>query len=340
MTTETQVLTGNGPRKILSNSIDLKPGSFSSIPILDLSLAFSDDLTERKKCAEQLFDACTRVGFFYIKNHNVPSRVVSDCFGAAKLFFDLEVEDKMKIYIKDSENYKGYTPLLGENTDPTGRGDLHEGFDIGYDYTTTTTTEGKNHMEGQNRWPESLPGIKSPVTEYFEHMVRLGQKLFQLFALSLDLEETHFDGMISGKGAVMRLLHYPPQKEEDLDMKQLGIGAHSDYECFTMLAQDEVAALQVLNAEGEWVAAVPMEGTFVVNVGDSMARWTNDLYLSTIHRAINRTGVRRYSVPFFFGVDYETTIEVLESCTSESRPPKYEPINAGQYIKQRLNETY
>ncbi|EPS41899.1 hypothetical protein H072_4122 [Dactylellina haptotyla CBS 200.50] len=336
-TTGTEVLTGNGPRKILSNSIDLKPGDFSSIPILDLSLAFSEDLTARKKCAEELFDACTRVGFFYIKNHGVPEQVISECFASGREFFDLELSEKMKIYIKDSENFKGYTPLLGENTDPTGRGDLHEGFDIGYDYSS----EGKNQMEGVNRWPEALPGIKEPVTTYFDHMVTLGKKLFQLFALSLDLEEGYFDNMVSGKGGVMRLLHYPPQKEEGLDMTQLGIGAHSDYECFTVLAQQQgVEALQVLNATGEWVSAVPLEDTFVVNVGDSMARWTNDLYLSTIHRAINRTGVRRYSVPFFFGVDYETTIEVLESCTSESRPPKYQPINAGQYIKQRLNETY
>ncbi|EWC43850.1 hypothetical protein DRE_07294 [Drechslerella stenobrocha 248] len=331
----TEVLTGNGPRKILSNSIDVKPGVFSSIPILDLSLAFSDDLGHRKKCAEQLFDACTRVGFFYVKNHGVPQSVVADCFGAAHKFFDLSLEEKMKIYIKDSDNYKGYTPLLGENTDPAGRGDLHEGFDVGYD-----SKPGKNQMEGENRWPESLPEIKEPVTKYWNSMVQLGKKLFQLFALSLDLDEHRFDGMVSGSGAVMRLLHYPPQRDEDIDMNQLGIGAHSDYECFTILAQDDVPALQVLNAGGEWVAAVPIEGTFVVNVGDSMARWTNDLYLSTIHRAINRTGARRYSVPFFFGVDYDTTIEVLESCIGEERPPKYAPINAGEYIKQRLNETY
>ncbi|KAK6355597.1 hypothetical protein TWF696_004696 [Orbilia brochopaga] len=330
-----EVLTGNGPRKILSNSIDVKPGSFSSIPILDFSLAFSDDFTDRKKCAEQLFDACTRVGFFYVKNHGVPQDVVTNCFGAARQFFDLSLDEKMKIYIKDSDNYKGYTPLLGENTDPAGRGDLHEGFDVGYDSKAV-----KNEMEGENRWPETLPEIKEPVTDYFNSMIRLGKKLFQLFALSLDLDEHRFDSTVSGKGSVMRLLHYPPQKDENIDLNQLGIGAHSDYECFTMLAQDDVPALQVLNAEGEWVAAVPIEGTFVVNVGDSMARWTNDLYLSTIHRAINRSGARRYSIPFFFGVDYETTIEVLESCTSEARPPKYKPINAGQYIKQRLNETY
>ncbi|KAK6331294.1 hypothetical protein TWF730_004381 [Orbilia blumenaviensis] len=336
MTDSATVVTGNGPRKILSNSIDLKPGDFSSIPILDLSLAFSSDPSDRKKCAETLFDACTRVGFFYIKNHNVPEHIITECFGAGKDFFELSLEEKMKIYIKDSENFKGYTPLLGENTDPAGRGDLHEGFDVGYDYAS----EGDSKMEGVNRWPEALPTIKEPVTAYFNEMVKLGKKLFQLFALSLDLEEEYFDTMVSGKGGIMRLLHYPPQTDENLDMTQLGIGAHSDYECFTILAQDDVSALQVLNKTGEWVAATPMKGTFVVNVGDSMARWTNDMYLSTIHRAINRTGVRRYSVPFFFGVDYETTIEVLESCVSEGRPPKYKPINAGDYIKQRLNETY
>lgn len=137
----------------------------------------------------------------------------------------------------------------------------------------------------------------------------------------------------------MRVLHYPPQFGE-VDIHEIGIGAHSDYEFFTLLVQDKVKALQVLNSDGEWIEAPPIDGTIVVNVGDMLQRWSNDVFKSTIHRAINRTGLERYSLPFFFGVDYSTLIEVLPSCISEATPCKYEPIIAGEWVESRLAETY
>jgi len=112
-------------------------------------------------------------------------------------------------------------------------------------------------------------------------------------------------------------------------------------QCFTILwQQDEINALQVLNAAGKWVDAVPIRGSLVVNLGDQFARWTNDVFKSTVHRAVNRSGVARYSIPLFFGTDYNVPLEAIPSCVSDDFPPKYEVVTAGDYVKSRLEATY
>jgi len=138
----------------------------------------------------------------------------------------------------------------------------------------------------------------------------------------------------------MKFLHYPPQTGP-VDGRVIGIGAHTDWECFTILWQEpDIQALQVLNTERQWIDAPPIPGTFVINLGDQFARWTNDVFKSTVHRAVNRSGVQRYSIPLFFGVDYEVKLEPIPSCISEDRPPKYEVITAGDYVKEKLKATY
>lgn len=112
------------------------------------------------------------------------------------------------------------------------------------------------------------------------------------------------------------------------------------YECFTILWQDNVQALQVLNNNGKWIDAVPIPGTFVLNIGDQFARWTNDVFKSTVHRAVNRSGAERYSIPLFFGTDYDVKLEALPGCVSEDNPVKYEVVTAGEYVKSRLEATY
>jgi len=194
-------------------------------------------------------------------------------------------------------------------------------------------------MSGKNVWPADFPEFRTTALKYYHAVVRLGQVLFPLFALALDLPERFFDDKTINPAAIMRILHYPPQIGE-IDDKVIGIGAHTDYECFTILWQDNNPALQVLNAKGKWVDAVPIPGTLVVNLGDQFARWTNDVFKSTVHRAVNRSGVRRYSMPLFFGTDYNVMLEALPSCVSENRPAKYEPVNAGDYVQSRLAATY
>jgi len=251
---------------------------------------------------------------------------------------------KKELDIHKTSNFKGYTALLGENTDPENKGDLHEGFDLGWEPeevspSSASALRDDGAMTGQNVWPDELPGFRSAVMRYYHAVVRLGKILFPLFALALDLPENFFDDKITNPAAIMRLLHYPPQPAQPLD-RVIGIGAHTDYECFTILWQDKVGGLQVMNADGKWIEAVPIEGTFVLNLGDQFARWTNDVFKSTLHRAINKSGFERYSMPLFFGTDYDVKLEPLPSCVSEDSPAKYEVVTAGEYVKSRLEATY
>jgi len=199
-------------------------------------------------------------------------------------------------------------------------------------------------MYAENVWPDStlLPDFRETVLDYYHHAVRLGKSLFPLFALALDLPENFFEDKITKPAAIMRLLHYPPQNPKTVDESDriIGIGAHTDYECFTILWQDDVQALQVQNANGKWVHAPPIPGTLVVNLGDQFARWTNDVFTSTLHRAINRSGKERYSIPLFFGTDYDVPLEPLPGCVTPSHPAKYEIMTAGEYVKSRLEATY
>ncbi|VDB91816.1 unnamed protein product [Peniophora sp. CBMAI 1063] len=314
--------------------------AFNEIPVIDLQGATSTNLQTKRALADLIRDACVNVGFFYVTNHGIPDDLAPEAIEYAKKFFALDLDEKKKFDIHKSSNFKGYTALLGENTDPENRGDLHEGFDIGWEERDGRSLRSEDGaMEGGNVWP-NIDGFREAALAYYHATVRLGKYLFPLFALALDLPEDFFDDKTTNPAAIMRLLYYPPQTGT-VDDRVLGIGAHTDYECFTILwQQNGIQALQVLNADGVWVDAVPIPGTLVVNIGDQLARWTNDVFKSTRHRAVNRSGVERHSIPLFFGTDYNVLLEALPSCVSDDMPSKYEPVIAGDYVKQRLEETY
>ncbi|KAA1476839.1 2OG-Fe-II oxygenase, partial [Dentipellis sp. KUC8613] len=317
--------------------------TFNEIPVIDLLGGNAQDPLVRRQLADQIRDACINVGFFYVTNHGIPEPTTAGALHAAKDFFALPLETKTKLDIHQTPNFKGYTALLGENTNPENRGDLHEGFDLGWETIDANTVKRNDGaMAGENVWPKEaeLPGFRKAALNYYHAAVRLGQYLFPLFALALDLPEDFFDDKVTKPAAIMRLLYYPPQTGV-VDDRTIGIGAHTDYECFTILwQQDDIQALQALNASGQWIDAVPIPGSLVVNLGDQFARWTNDVFRSTVHRAVNRSGIARYSIPLFFGTDYDVRLEALPSCVSPDVPPKYDVVTAGDYVKSRLEATY
>jgi isopenicillin N synthase-like dioxygenase len=166
----------------------------------------------------------------------------------------------------------------------------------------------------------------------------LGCQLFRGFALALDTPERYFDDLIDKPMAQLRVLRYPPQPQP-IDPRHIGVGAHTDYECFTILASS-APGLQVRNSLGHWIAAPPLPGAFVINIGDILARWTNDVFLSTVHRVINSSGAQRFSLPFFFGANFNAEVCCLESCQSEQRPARYAPITAGEWTVSNITAAY
>lgn len=334
------IATGNGIREAVSTGLVARDTAFHEIPLIDLAPMAGSDPMAKRQTAAAVRKACIDVGFFYIRNHGVPQAVIDNMFAQGPRFFSQPLDQKLKFHVKNSTNNSGYTPLLEENTDPSARGDLHEAYDVGLELAPDDPILRLGYARyGLNQWPSGVPGFREAMTRYGEEMLALGQRLFGVFALALDLPEDYFVPLTRKPISDLRIVHYPPQTGE-IDERQIGIGAHSDYECFTILAQDSVPALQVLNGLGEWIVAPPIPGTFVVNIGDLMARWTNDLFASTIHRAINRSGVVRYSIPYFLGTDYDTPIEALPGCAGPERPAKYPRVIAGDYVESRFDATY
>ncbi len=321
----------------VSDLTSVRTAAFDEIPIIDLAELLRGEPGAKQAAATAIRTACETVGFFYIRNHGIPEADIDRTFEVGRRFFDLPLDDKLSIHKNLSTQHAGYTPLLAENTDSSNEGDLHESFDMVSPLALYPAR--KSAGEDVNLWPQSLPELKSSLYRYFDQVLGLGKRLFELVALSLGLPEDFFHPHLTHPIAMLRINSYPPQAV-NAAAHQIGIGAHTDYECFTILAQQPgITALQVWNGR-EWIKAPPIAGTFVVNIADLMQRWSNDAFLSTRHRAINISGAARMSIPFFLGVNYDTRISPLPGCVSAERPDKYPPIIAGDYVLQRLNETY
>ena len=314
------------------------PLASDAIPVIDLG-PFLDG-SDRRGVASQIGAACRGSGFLYLCNHGVPAELVAATMAQAQRFFALPEQQKMAVHIERSPSHRGYFPVFAENTDPTQHADLKEGFDLGLDLPPDAPASLRaKPLHGNNQWPADLPGFRDTVEAYYAAMLVLADRLMQAMALSLDLDADYFRPMIDRPLAGLRLLHYPPQSAAPMP-SAVGCGAHTDYGCLTILAQDGVGGLQVRNAAGEWVMAPPMPGAFIVNLGDQMARWTNDRFAATPHRVINLSGRERYSIPFFFDPNYDAVISCLDTCRAPGEPPKYPDVVAGEYLMSRLDATF
>jgi isopenicillin N synthase-like dioxygenase len=314
---------------------------FSSIPIVDIADLDHVDIERRAAVAGQIRVACEHVGFFYVKNHGVRQELQDDVYAAAEEFFALPAHEKLAVDITRSDRHRGYCApgVLNADINNPNAVDMQEAYEVSVELPADDEDYlAGNPMYGPNLWPDRPAAFRTTVSAYVGEMIGLGKRLFRGFALALDLEEDWFDDRISKPMGQLRVIHYPPQ-EGALDPKQIGIGAHTDYECFTILSQSTVG-LQVQNAAGLWVTAPPIDGALLINIGDCMERWTNDQFRSTVHRVINQTGRERYSLAFFYGANYHTTIECLPGCSGEQRPARYPPVKAGEWTIRNIQAAY
>ncbi|EMD92460.1 hypothetical protein COCHEDRAFT_1174457 [Bipolaris maydis C5] len=324
------------------------------IPVIDLEPSFSDSLSERQKVADQIRKACTTSGFFYITNHRIPKSACDGILHQAKRFMkELPLEKKEELHLKKNKFGLGWEP--SEYTSIAGDKEEKEVFNFAYEADLDPTGgDGQyKNLDGStgnaNMWPkeEDLPGFYTKVKDYYGNVLNLARHLFRLFALSLSLPESHFDPLTTHPGGIARLLYYPPPSTPlpapsptSTPDQQIGLGAHSDYECFTLLLPSSTPGLEILKPSGSWYIAPHLPGTLIVNVADFLMRWTNGLYKSTVHRVVNRSREERYSVPFFFSVNYDAVVETLPGCLDEAEgEARWRPVRAGEYILERLNAT-
>ena len=312
---------------------------FTDIPVIDIGALRSGDAPALAKVADEIGRACREVGFLYVSNHGVPRALCERLVHASERFFALPDAVKMRYDIGRLQRHRGFVPRGGLTADPGKRPDVQEAYEIGLEVAPDDPLcVAGNLMYHPNLWPAEIEGFRADVYEYYEAVMSLGRLMCRAFALHFGLPGDWFDTLIGRPMGQLRLIWYPPQ-EGAIDADEIGIGAHTDYEMFTLLYQTE-RGLQVMNRAGEWVEAPPVEDTFIVNIGDMLMRWSNDRFRSTPHRVINRSGRSRYSFPFFFASDYDVVVRCLPTCTDGDDPPRYPPTVAGRWTERNITDAY
>lgn len=315
------------------------------VPVIDLAPYFDGLADGRAQVAREVDEACRSIGFLVIRNHGVPPELIDRVAALSRTFFDLPLDDKRKVDRPSVDAVRGYSAIgeeglsysLGEATP----GDLKESFSIG-PADVPDDDYHRGHAAGPHFAPNvypPIPGFQAAWDEYFRVMSDLSRSLMRIFALALDLPETFFDERIDRHISMFRVLSYPPQREKPLP-NQLRAGAHSDYGSLTIVRPDD-AGLQVQNKAGQWVDVPLIEGTLVVNIGDLMMQWTNDLWVSTMHRVANPpfdgpSNARRQSLVFFHQPNYDALVECLPSCLAPGEKPKYAPISSGDHLRSKF----
>jgi len=311
----------------------------NSLPIIDISPLYGDEPDAWQAVAGQIDHACRQWGFFYIKGHPISPARIAQVLDNAQRFFALPVEEKLNIDITQTRHHRGYGAVATEQLDPAKPSDLKETFDMGLHLPADhPEVLAEKPLRGPNRHPD-LSGWETLMEQHYRDMQALAQTLLRAMTLALGIERDFFDTRFNEPVSVLRLIHYPP-RHTAASTEQQGAGAHTDYGCITLLYQDAAGGLQVRNVDGQWIDAPPIDGTFVVNLGDMMARWSNDRYLSTPHRVISPLGMDRYSMPFFAEPHPDTLIQCLPGCQDDLHPPKYPTTTCAEFLLSRFADTY
>ena len=318
------------------DTVRVDTGPVETVPVVDLT---SDPVV----LGPQIDAICSQVGFFQIVGHGIDDEIADRAWGLAQEFFDLPLEQRMAVAPPPGHPY-GYAPFaaesLGRSLGQPAPPDLKEAFGCGpVDRPTHRFHDAdEQSVYAANLWPSALPELEVAWTTYYRAMLGLGGRLMSLFALALQLPPSYFDAMIDRSASAMRAINYPTSATPAVP-GQLRAGAHTDYGTLTMLRQDTVGGLEVLDTRGNWVAVPSVPGAFVVNIGDLMARWTNDRWRSTLHRVVEPVeagGARRQSMPFFHNANWDAAVTCLPSCLTPGTAAIHPPVLAGPHLMAKF----
>lgn len=317
-----------------------------TLPVIDFQ-AFAPDGRNgsdaaRQSIADDIGTACRENGFFLLANHGLKAHVMEAAFAQAATFFDLPTAQKREINIENSACHRGWFGHGEEvlDAETQSQGDEKEGLKIGRDLAADhPLVKAGLALHGPNQWPSEASGgaaFKAAMQATYQDCETLSRRLMQAFALSLGLEATHFEPWLKLPMATLAPLRYPPMREDHI----LGAGAHTDFGCLTLLLQNDEAGLEVRSPNGEWMAVPAGREHLVVNIGDMMARWTNDRYASTRHRVVNRSGKTRHSMAYFFDPDAAADLTPLPNCLGEGEARHYEDATALEHLLMKIEQSF
>lgn len=314
-----------------------------TLPIVDIAPFIKGDAADKAEVAKAFAHAFETVGFAVITGHGVPEALLDDTYAAMSRFFEEPLETKLGYSPPEKAKGRGYLPMGIESVAKTLKGETPPDL-------CEALVFGAPHHEGEpghkpNFYPREPEGLAVLVARYTEEIVKLNDALMRLSALALDLPEDYFAPMYADPSLTLRFVHYPDQEEEPLP-GQLRYGEHHDYGAITILRQDAApGGLEVRDLDGVWKEAKVVPGSFVINVGDLLSRWTNDRWQSTLHRVSNPSrqltgSTRRLSMVAFTGPSADTLVEAIPTCVSADKPAKYEPVLAGEYIMAKIRSSH
>lgn len=299
------------------------------VPVIDIGPLRSPNVKDRERVADELGRACETIGFLSVVNHGISEAVVDGAFEQTRRLFSLPDAEKRKgIWTEDHHN-RGYEPTGAQQLDADANPDFKEAWSLGPEHLTGIS----GPMQEANVWPE-LEGFRDPIERYHIAAMDLCERILDALGLSLGLPEGYFAPFHRVPVCTLRMLHYPPRPATATE-RSFGAGAHTDWGAVTVLAQDGVGSLEVLDKSNEWVGVPPTHGAFVVNVGDLLEQWSNGRYVSTMHRVIGVPEQDRYSIACFHDLDHDAVIECLPTCCSADNPPKFEPTTAGKHLEMK-----
>jgi isopenicillin N synthase-like dioxygenase len=314
-----------------------------TIPVIDIG----DYLTGRpgalRATARQVHDALTTVGFFVLTGHDVPLPLIKRTFAETRRFHAMPMTKKLALKLNAHNNgymVMGRYAVRTSDLNNHDKGDLNEAFFVKRERPAADPLllSGRRFV-GPNLWPEEtdLPDFRAHVLEYVETMDRFARRFLPAVAVALDLPSNWFDDAFEDSQFSFRLSHYPPVAAEP---NQFGIAPHSDSNFMTFLAQTEVPGLQVRMPGGDWLDVPYIPGSFAVNSGDTLHRWSNAHFKSTPHRALPPVGRERYAIPFFLGPRFDQRIECLPTCTGPGKPPRWGPITYAEWLEYWYDANY
>lgn len=312
------------------------------VPVIDLSGALAGDPEALAAAAAEVDRACRDIGFFAVSGHGVDPALTEAVVDAARAFFRLERAEKDRVAPPSEFDFRGYLGMdttslaatLGDETPP----DLCESYNVsGFDDPEVrgrATVEGYEAIFRENLWPERPAELRAAFEAYQAALEGLCRSMLPVFAAALGLPADWFDDKIADHTSLLLANWYPPVAGE-VAPGQLRRGGHTDYGAFTVIAVEQIPGLQI-SVDGVWHDVPLLPGAFVVNLGDLMARWTNDRWVSTLHRVIVPAGEDaskdRVSVPYFFQPSFGAVIETIPTTVTDDHPLQYGPVVAGEWI--------
>lgn len=301
------------------------------IPVIDIGPL--RDNSDPMTVAQAIYRASRDVGFLYVSNHGISEDLIARTHDAGLGFFRQPLEDKLGVAV--NRDHRGFLRQGGARMDDDAKADLKESYIWGHDFPEELRGR---PLHGVNQWPAAMPDLPALLEAYFEAAHGVAHHVMRACALGLGLPENAFLKTASHPLSRASLTWYPPQPP-DLGEDQFGVGPHTDFGVLTVLCQDSVGGLQVQDLQGDWVAAHPIPGTLVINVGDLLARWTNGRFRSTPHRVVNASGRERLSLVLAFDPDFDTPIDPGLVCEPDEEPAEA-PISCGDYLLWRFGRAF